>query len=574
VTPVFKKIFILLLFISVRSFGQSLPPNIGFDDGTFGHWELFAGHVDNLGNPLPVPTSPIPNRFVIFDKVADAKQLDPYGNFPVVCPNGSNNSIRLGDLVKTPAGTNGNYERATYTFTVPANTDTYSIIFNYAVVLQNPKPQHEAAKQPKFTAKVYNVTDDKYVDCPSFNFVAPATELPGFQLSTSALANGEVYYKDWSTATINLTGYSGKEIRLEFTTNDCVPSAHFCYAYLDINNNDTYKPISGNTYCNNQPNVALNGPTGFKEYHWFKTADMTAEIGQGQTLTIPSPPDGTGYAVKVIPYADAGCVDFLYTVVNRINSNLVFKIADTLHSCAGVGVDLTAASVTTGSSTDLKFTYFTTPVAADNNYVRDPKSVDPGTYYIRAVNSEGCTDILPVVVSAYIPQITFTQPTAVTYPATVGLEQTFTKQKDLAYSYFSDAGASKALSNYNSIDRTGTYYIKVVTAYGCESIVPVKVSILPPPPYIVSAVNAFTPNNDGVNDYFNLHIEGYVKFNNLRIFNRYGQLMYTATSSAALWDGNFKSNGLPAGTYYWLFDGMDTYYNTKITKSGSVAIIR
>jgi gliding motility-associated-like protein len=143
-----------------------------------------------------------------------------------------------------------------------------------------------------------------------------------------------------------------------------------------------------------------------------------------------------------------------------------------------------------------------------------------------------------------------------------------------SYSYFNDAAGSKTLANYKAIDHSGTYYIKVITNYGCENIVAVKLTVLPPPPYIITAVNAFTPNNDGVNDYFNLHIEGYVKFNKLDVFNRYGQLVYTAKSSGALWDGSLKSQSLPAGTYYWLFDGMDTYYNTKITKSGSVAIIR
>ncbi|NNU34635.1 hypothetical protein HK413_12135 [Mucilaginibacter sp. S1162] len=93
----FKRIFILFLFISVNSFAQNATPNIGFDDGTFGHWVLYAGRVDNLGNAIPSETYPIPERFVIFDKVADANKVDPYGNFPVVCPNGSNHSIRLGD---------------------------------------------------------------------------------------------------------------------------------------------------------------------------------------------------------------------------------------------------------------------------------------------------------------------------------------------------------------------------------------------------------------------------------------------------------------------------------------------
>ncbi len=569
----FKRILILFLFISVNTLAQTATPNIGFDDGTFGHWVLYAGRVDNLGEAIPAETYPIPERFVIFDKVADANKRDLYGNFPVVCPNGSNNSIRLGDLVKTN-GANGNYERATYTFTVPPDKDTYSLIFNYAVVLQNPKPRHDKKKQPKFTVNVYNVTDDKYVECPSFLFDAPGAELPGFVQSESTATNIEVWYKDWSTSTLNLTGYGGKVIRLEFTTNDCVPSAHFCYAYLDINDTESYKPIGGNSYCNNQPNITLSGPVGFKEYHWFKTADMTTEIGQERSLTTPSPPDGTGYTLKVMAYPDAGCNDVLYTVVHKIYSDFVFKIPDTVRICPGTNADLTAASVTMGSSSGLKFSYFTNSSGADNEYLRDPKNVRPGTYYIRAVSADGCTDILPVHVNMYSPQVTFTELVTVTYPATVNLEETYVKQTGFSYSYFNDVAGSKALANYKAIDHSGTYYIKVITVSGCENIVPIKVSVLPPPPYIVSAVSAFTPNNDGVNDYFNLHIEGYVKFGNLRVFNRYGQLMYTTTSPAALWDGNFKSDSLPAGTYYWLFEGVDTYYNTKITKSGSVAIIR
>nr|WP_255547554.1 gliding motility-associated C-terminal domain-containing protein [Mucilaginibacter sp. dw_454] len=109
---------------------------------------------------------------------------------------------------------------------------------------------------------------------------------------------------------------------------------------------------------------------------------------------------------------------------------------------------------------------------------------------------------------------------------------------------------------------------------GCEIVKGVNVQVLPPLPYVVTAPNVFTPNNDGVNDVFSLHIEGFVQFNSLNIYNRYGQLMHLSKSKADLWDGNFNGKPLPAGTYYWLFDGLDTYYNQKITKSGSISIIR
>jgi hypothetical protein len=58
---------------------------------------------------------------------------DPYGHFPVNCPNGSGYSIRLGN-----SGVQAQAERVSYTFTVPADKNEYSFIYNYAIVFQNP----------------------------------------------------------------------------------------------------------------------------------------------------------------------------------------------------------------------------------------------------------------------------------------------------------------------------------------------------------------------------------------------------------------------------------------------------
>jgi gliding motility-associated-like protein len=221
----------------------------------------------------------------------------------------------------------------------------------------------------------------------------------------------------------------------------------------------------------------------------------------------------------------------------------------------------------------MKYTYFV--VQDEQSQVNNPKTIfASGTYYIKGVNDEGCMSTLPIQVKIETPVITLTKPNPVAYPATVDLFSTFVKQKGLTYSYYTDTAGTKPLLNYREIDHSGRFYIKVVNIYGCSIIAGVDVTILPPPPYIVTAATAFTPNNDGVNDYFTLHIEGYVKFNNLDIFNRYGQLVYTAKSHSAFWDGSFKGKDLPAGTYYWIFDGLDTFYNTAIKKSGSIAIIR
>jgi gliding motility-associated-like protein len=81
--------------------------------------------------------------------------------------------------------------------------------------------------------------------------------------------------------------------------------------------------------------------------------------------------------------------------------------------------------------------------------------------------------------------------------------------------------------------------------------------------------SAFSPNNDGDNDKFYIgNLEKYPD-NNLKIYNRYGKLIYSATNYDNSWDGTYLGNLVPTGTYFYILnDGKDNLYK------GSVTIIR
>jgi gliding motility-associated-like protein len=412
----------------------------------------------------------------------------------------------------------------------------------------------------------------KYIDCPYFDFVA-SSDLPGFKLSSAKGARGaSIYYKDWSTATIDLRGYLGKTIRLEFTTNDCTLGGHFGYAYLDLDEN-VGSSISRNSYCAGQKSITLFGSNGFAAYYWYN-ADMSKQIVFGQSLTIsPPPPDLTMYAVKIIPYLDLGCVDTIYTVVNKIDEGFKLNVLDTVRGCPGTGGDLTAQAITAGSSTGIKLSYFTDSLAT--SYLYNPNSVTTsGVYYIQGINAEGCMNVLPVHVITDPPAINVTDPKAVTFPATVDLSTTFVHLKDLTYSYYSNAGASSQVDNYTAVSYSGTYYIKAVNKVGCVAMVSVNVVIYPPPPYAVTAPNGFTPNSDGINDTFTVTLKGVATFVSVRIYDRYGRLVFTTKSPNDYWDGNYNGQKLPTGTYYWVFDGIDDYHRTKINRAAFIALLR
>jgi len=536
------------------------PPNIGFESGTFNGWSCDTGRVDGLGNVNLIPSNAVYDRQTLVDSVY-FPQLDPWGNFPTQCPWGGRYSIRLGNQQIGKRA-----ERISYTFTVPTGSNEYDMIFYYAVVLQN--PPHLSYQQPRFTVKTFDVTDNTYVDCASFDFIASA-DLPGFK---SSPAGDTVFYKDWAPSTLHLRGYAGKQMRLEFTTNDCTLGHHFGYAYLDVNE-DCGSPITGNIYCTNQKSVTLLAPGGFGNYAWY-TADLSKQIEEGQALTLSPPPaDGTKYAVILTPFFGLGCQDTLYTVVNKNDADFVFKVKDTIAACAGSRVDLTAASVTAGSSNVVSLSYSTDLDGL--NYVYQPNRVDTsGIYYIKAVSTKGCTDILPVQVIIANPELTVTNPAPVIYPVTVDLSTTFTRNGNYSYSYFSDSHASIAVPDYQHVAHTGTYYIEATNSVGCTTVKPVYVVVTPPPPPVIKAVNTFTPNNDGINDYFSLTITGYGKFSSVRIYNRYGHMVFQTLSEEVAWDGKYNGDPLPPGTYYWIFNGINTYYNTKVVESGYITLIR
>src|SRR4051812_46562528 len=101
-----KSLFIILLFISFNAFAQT--PNIGFEDGTFNHWDCFEGTIDSIRGISLASSIPVYNRHTIYGKES-ATTIDQYGGFPVLCPNGSKHSIKLGNEM---AG--GEAERVSY----------------------------------------------------------------------------------------------------------------------------------------------------------------------------------------------------------------------------------------------------------------------------------------------------------------------------------------------------------------------------------------------------------------------------------------------------------------------------
>jgi len=564
----FKHLLAILVFAGTGVYAQC-PQNIGFEDGTFTNWEAYVGEVvEPKGEVIVSSTAPQLDRHRIMQ--ASDESLDEFGHFPTVSPNGSKYSVKLGN-----AKGGHQAERLTYTFTVPQVLQ-YVLVLNYALVLQNPKgANHTYFDQPRFAVTVFNVTDNTHVSCPAFNFIA-ADGYEGFKISDSSPVgiDQEVTYKDWTVTTIDLSLYAGKTIKLEFTTNDCTFNAHFGYAYFDINE-ICGDPIAGNIICGNPERITLQGPKGFESYAWYKADDLTQKIGDKPALELsPLPAIGTKYVLKLTTVEGLGCPGTFTTTIKRFEDPYVFIVKPVDYFCKGTTFDLTAPFVTTGSVNGLSFEYYTDEVT--QAYLRHPEKItEPGVYYIRGTNAGGCTAVRRIELKFSEEVATVTKdPAPVTYPTSVDLSSTYQKDVGYTYTFFKDEKATQPVDDYQHVNASGKYYIKVIAVGGCQKILSVNVTILPPPPFTLSGPTVFTPNNDGINDIFILTVNGFLDYGTLSIYNRAGQFLYKTNKQNLRWDGNVNGKPMPQGTYYWVFDGVDLYYRKKFNRSGYVSIIK
>ena len=92
----------------------------------------------------------------------------------------------------------------------------------------------------------------------------------------------------------------------------------------------------------------------------------------------------------------------------------------------------------------------------------------------------------------------------------------------------------------------------------------VKVLKLPKPP------NTFTPNGDGINDFWEIKYLNDYPNAVIEIYNTAGSIVYRSVGYPTPWDGKFKGQALPAGTYYFVIDPK----NGRSRQAGYVTILR
>jgi len=121
-----------------------------------------------------------------------------------------------------------------------------------------------------------------------------------------------------------------------------------------------------------------------------------------------------------------------------------------------------------------------------------------------------------------------------------------------------------------SPEHTTTYYLYSTNANGCLFIDSVKVTVIPR----LMIPNGFTPNNDGINDDWEIDNIGFYPNCEVEVYNRWGQQLFYSKGypDDGRWDGTFKGKDLPIGTYYYIINLHDEVDKKPFT--GPITIVR
>ncbi|CAN5534904.1 hypothetical protein BH09BAC6_BH09BAC6_19230 [soil metagenome] len=299
--------------------------------------------------------------------------------------------------------------------------------------------------------------------------------------------------------------------------------------------------------------------SAYGTFHWTGPNNFTSDE-QAPVVSSSAGPDVAG--VYTVTISDRGCSTTASTLVKYL-PNVKPVISNNVTICEGDKTQVVAGG---------GLYYKWKPAAGlDRDDIADPiANPAAATTYSVLISSDGCAaDVKEVTVSV------IKRPVANAGPGKTIMEGEAVKLDGKALGdnisfYWTPADL---LDNPNSITplaspvENSTYTLHVVSNDNCgESTSSVVVRVHKK----VTIPNAFSPNSDGVNDYWDIkNLTTYPK-SVLTVYTRYGKQVYKSTGYSRPWNGIYNNAQLPAGTYYYVIN-----FNEDVpTVAGWVLIVR
>ena len=264
------------------------------------------------------------------------------------------------------------------------------------------------------------------------------------------------------------------------------------------------------------------------------------------------------------------CTSVKEVKINEVQSIFVQTRADTT-VCKGQQVQLVTASDATS------FTW-TPSIGLDDISLKDPLAAPSTTsQYIVEAKKEGCVTRDTITISV-IPDIELNITPDTTIEPEIPFQlnassPTLAGKPGVTYSWMPPSGLSDSkISNpVATILSSHTYMVTVTSAEGCSATSNVTLTVIPPAWIYVPT--AFTPDGDGKNEVLNLNTKAIKTLYYFRIYNRWGQVIFSADSPDKGWDGRINGAQPVNGVYTYQLEAI-TEQGVKIRKDGSILLLR
>ncbi len=325
------------------------------------------------------------------------------------------------------------------------------------------------------------------------------------------------------------------DYRKDAYNGTCLRQSNVVSITVDAPVNFTVTPNSTICEGNNITITMSNFPVGAIT-EWYNGAIL---LESGVSTTV-DPIVTTTYTAKVTTTCTS-----TKDVTITVDPTVVPTISSPTTICLG---DETQLSATGGTS------YSWSPVTGLNNPAISNPIASPKvtTIYTVTVTGGTCSNVATTTV------------TVVPLPIINSIEETDKREVTVTVS----GGASPYQYSINNEDfftgnvlsniAIGGHILYVIDANGCAASMPFTVSPIP-----IIPAKFFTPNNDGVNDYWTItNIECYPS-SIIQIFDRFGKKIYERRSGQFnaegiiysdpfMWDGIYQGHQLPSTDYWYL----------------------
>lgn len=189
------------------------------------------------------------------------------------------------------------------------------------------------------------------------------------------------------------------------------------------------------------------------------------------------------------------------------------------------------------------------------NYIHS----EAGIFHDTLTAASGCDSIVIITLNLFQPvaynivTLTDTAGSGIVFPLTCN------NQQAIQYYWYGMAQFSNRDSLYTTaiLDSSQWIYLEVTDSNGCKITDSVFIYVseeIDTCSYTRSLImpNVFTPNQDGANDFFEVHAE-YTEVEEFLVYDRWGKLVYKTAQSNVKWDGrNSNNNSCVEGVYYYI----------------------